>query len=373
MQTSKTQERTGIPQGRTKAGRTAGFLLFLVVLLGINQLLCFLMEPYRSSSEEMWYGYEAKAEENPPDTIIVGTSQGLKGINPECLDPALGSSSYNMSTNMQSLASSREIIQEAAETRAIKRVLLVIDHEVLSLNRADSRRAEQALWMARARSESFPENLKTVWSFVTSPVWIKTSASLTFLTPWVYNRSTDLKRNVREKLAGKVLDDTGHRLSNGYEPGEGVVDQSIHFITLREAATWDAEEPDLTFHSLELRQGNEKILQEICEFCKENGIELTAVVVPYPNYLNIYRLADYAAITDELKDLFSSYGFSFLDFNLTRESAFALSGTDYHDVGHLNSSGAAKFSRFLGTTLKRLDAGEEVTDLFYDPWEFAHD
>ena len=180
-------------------------------------------------------------------------------------------------------------------------------------------------------------------------------------------------RNVREKLAGKVLDDTGHRLSNGYEPGEGVVDQSIHFITLREAATWDAEEPDLTFHSLELRQGNEKILQEICEFCKENGIELTAVVVPYPNYLNIYRLADYAAITDELKDLFSSYGFSFLDFNLTRESAFALSGTDYHDVGHLNSSGAAKFSRFLGTTLKSLDEGEEVTDLFYDPWEFAHD
>ena len=204
---------------KTKGRKIVAFLIFLVALLGINQLLCFLMEPYRSSSEEMWYGYEARAAENPPDTIIVGTSQGLKGINPEYLDPAIGSSSYNMSTNMQSLASSREIIREAAETRAIKRVLLVIDHEVLSLNQADSRRAEQALWMARARSESFPDNLKTIGSFVTNPVWIKTSASLTFLTPWVYNRSTDLERNVREKLAGKVLDDTGHRLSNGYEPG----------------------------------------------------------------------------------------------------------------------------------------------------------
>ena len=373
MQTSKTQERTGTPQGRTRAGRAAGFLLFLAILLGINQLLCFLMEPYRSSSEEMWYGYEARAEENPPDTIIVGTSQGLKGINPEYLDPALGSSSYNMSTNMQSLASSREIIREAAETRAIKRVLLVIDHEVLSLNRADSRRAEQALWMARARSESFPENLKTVWSFVTSPVWIKTSASLTFLTPWVYNRSTDLERNVREKLAGKVLDDTGHRLSNGYEPGEGAVDQSIHFVTLQEAASWDEKQRNSTFHKLNLNRENETNLKEICTFCRENGIELTAVVVPYPNYLNIYRLTDYAAITDELKNLFAAYGFFYLDFNLTRESSFSLSGTDYHDVGHLNSSGAAKFSRFLGTTLKSLDAGEEVTDLFYDPWEFAHD
>ena len=151
------------------------------------------------------------------------------------------------------------------------------------------------------------------------------------------------------------------------------MDQSIHFVTLEEAAAWDEKQRNSTFHKLNLNQKNETNLKEICAFCRENGIELTAVVVPYPNYLNIYRLADYAAITDELKNLFAAYGFSYLDFNLTRESSFSLSGTDYHDVGHLNSSGAAKFSRFLGTTLKSLDAGEEVTDLFYNPWEFAHD
>lgn len=363
MQISETEQK------QNKSGKhAAGIILFVLALILTNVLLSFLIEPYKSSSQEMWDGYAARRT-NPPDTIIVGTSQGLSGISPVDLDSVLGSSSYNMSTNMQSIASSAQIVRTAVTEYHVKRVLLVVDYEVLDLARKDSRRAEQSLWMARARSQSFPESAATVWNFVTDDAFIGTSASLTFFTPWVYNRNTDVRENIQEKLSGKVIDSEGHRREDGYEPSTEQVNPDSFVMTLEGAADWESE--GTNFQDLVLSDENRSELTALCEFCRENGVELTALCVPYLNFMNIYRISDYAAMYDELTALFGAYGYDFYDFNLTRPEYYEKDMADFKDLGHMNTSGAEKFSAFLGEVLKNSEAGEEQNDLFYDPWSFA--
>ena len=87
------------PKRRRMRRKILTVLLLLAALTATNSLLCFLVEPYRSSSEEMWRGYAAFGNMN---TVYAGTSQALSGIIPEDVDKTLGSRSYNMGTNMQS-------------------------------------------------------------------------------------------------------------------------------------------------------------------------------------------------------------------------------------------------------------------------------
>ena len=80
-------------QNRGSAKRTFSFqrntcvllksLCLLVCLFLLNGVLSFLMEPYLGPSEEMWRSYRSCEE---LDTVFVGTSQCLQGINPATLD-----------------------------------------------------------------------------------------------------------------------------------------------------------------------------------------------------------------------------------------------------------------------------------------------
>lgn len=340
--------------------RILRIVALILALIITNGALSFLLEPYRSSSGEMWQGYAA--QENI-DTVFVGTSQCLQGIDPDALDPVLGSNSYNMATNMQSPADSLIAVRTAIEDHGVSRVVLAIDHEILSTARSENFRAEASFVRGKVQAEGSLEAAGDIWAFVTSRDFIGKPISLLYFTPWVYNRSTDIASNVRERLAGEVLDSTGHRTAKGYEPSDEVLDESLPpFTTIEQAGQWDLENPDLDVPYL--TEDNREILTQIIDLCADNDVSLTAIIIPYANWLDIYNAQGYLALRDELASLFASGGASFYDFNLIRQEQYAKSRSDFRDVGHMNRQGAVRFSAYLGAFLQEKEAGTDVDTWF---------
>lgn len=352
-------------QDRGSASRVRLALLKALVLLAclflLNGVLSFLMEPYLGPSEEMWRSYRSCEE---LDTVFVGTSQCLQGINPATLDRVCGSSSCNMATNMQSLANSRDAIAAAIRDHHIQNAVLVIDHEILDLDRSDNFRADQSYWHAKAITEpSISARLLDDLTFMTSPDFFGKPASLTYLTPWVYNRSSNLSRNLKEKISGTILDAEGHRTAQGFLPSSEELNPDFEFITWEEAEEWD--KTAVSLKDLYISEENKEELAGIRDLCAANQVSLTVIVVPYPNWLSIYPLENYLETDAEIASLFAEAGFEFYDFNLILPEYFDASGNEnYSDVGHMNEKGAERFSAFFGEFLKARSSGEDVQAWF---------
>ncbi len=346
---------------RKKSRTLLKCVTLLAVLLLLNGALSWLLEPYLGSSEEMWRNYRSSAQ---LDTVFTGTSLCLQGINPAVLDETHAGHSYNMATNMQSLANSRDAIQTAIRDYHIRNAFLVIDHEILDLDRSDSFRADQSYWHAKAVTEpAVSRRIADDFAFMTSPDFFGKPASLTYLTPWVYNRTASLSLNLREKLSGSILDTEGHRTAQGFLPSQEVLSPDLSFITWDEAEEWD--KTAVSLQDLSISEENLKEMEQLRDLCAENDVKLTVIVVPYPNWLSVYRLEDYLAADRKIAGIFAEDGFDFYDFNLIFPEYFDPSGNEnYSDVGHMNEKGADRFSSFLGTFLNARESGEDVRSWF---------
>ena len=317
----------------------------LTVFILINVLLCFLIEPYRSSSFEMWSGFRGKST---TDLVFVGTSQAECAINPSIINASLGTHSYNMATNMQSLSCSFDAIKTAFREKNVKKAVLCIDIDILSKARKENWQAEQSYFHAKCSTESLPAGTRDSFSFVFDPSVSSSTASITYWFPWIYNRSFDIRNNVEEKIKKTLTDSSGHRDENGYEPTDEVVNQS-HFTTKEEAEAWSAEH-DLIVPTI--TDENRRTLSSILAYCSANNIELTVISIPAPNTFDIYEYKDYLALTDTVDEICSDAGQHFYNFNLLDEDQLSIPIEGFKDVGHTNSKGAAIFSAFLAEFLK---------------------
>ncbi len=355
-----------ISNGMRTAGKTAALL---AMMIAVNAALSWVLEPLCSSSEEMWQNFHAMEQVT---AVYTGTSQCLQGINPLTVDAVLAESddigaewiSYNMATNMQSLANSREAIAAAIEEYGISRAVLAVDHEILTGSRSENARADQSFWRGKALTESsIPERLCDDLRFMTSDAFIGKPASLTYLMPWVYNRTSNIRLNIREKLSGTIIDDSGHRNSRGFQASSEQLDPAQEFISWDEAEQWDQEAESL--QELSISKENEKELESIRDLCSGSGVELIVVILPYPNWLSIYRKDDIIRTDQQLQEIFGSAGYDFYDFNRLLPEYFSASGNEYYsDVGHMNEKGAERFSAFLGKFLQERAKGTEVDSWF---------
>jgi len=330
--------------------RTACIVLVVALMLS-NCLLGFCLEPYRSSSAQMWELY--RQQENL-ELIILGTSQGLSGIRPDIMMETSGEAAFNMSTNMQPFAASKDALETAVRDHGIHTAVLVIDQEMIGTARRDNLRAEASYWRGKGQTGTCLDRLRSAGAFVSDPEVSGTPYSLTYFAPWTYNRSADVLQNIREKLAGQILGQQGLRDEYGYEASDDIADQEIPYVFIGDAASWSRERPEL--EHITLTTGNEELLREICQVCREAQVQLIPIVIPYLNGFNIYDYESYLQSDEQLSGLFAEYGYSFMDFNrLLQEqgkedgTAFGdiLTTTDFKDVGHLNRSGAEKFTRYF--------------------------
>ena len=344
------------------SGRIVALLLIMALFLLGNGFLNYIFTPYRGSSGEMWMYYQ-KAE---PEMIYTGSSQCLCGIDPETVDDILRTSSYNMGTNMQSFRSSYVAIRAAVEEKGVRRVVLCVDDEITGLDRTDNFRADASFQRARNANTNWFTAWRETGAFLMDEPVLMHTGSINYFFPWSYDRVTGIGQNLKEKRDKQVYGETGHRIVTGREPSEEILEVDFTVIGYQEAAAWNQTVDDL--ESLSLSVDSRKELQKIAAFCREKGVELIPITMPYPTVFNLYSLESYQKTVEELTTLFSAYGFDYHNFNFAKSSFYQIDLSEYKDTGHFNSKGAIRFSEVLAGYLEMTET--ERSNCFYTTDDF---
>ncbi len=368
MQGSDTMQ-TGTTHARVeKKTRLRGWKLAAVILVAflvLNGMANLLLTPAASSGMQMWRGY---AGQESLDLVFAGSSQCISGLRPDVITEETGWKAYNMGSNMQSLESSAFAIRSAAAEKGVTKAVLVLDYELLSQEPKDNFRPDASFMHARTQMlrewkgsfrgfwQGVPESLR----FIGRADRMTTTASLCYFFPWTYDRDDHVLRNLRQKFLGATPDPEDMRDVWGFLPSDQILNTDEHYVTLEEASEFD-KTADLTVPTIS--DSNRKLLESLLRDCRDQGITLTGITVPYANFISIYPIDGYTALHHELTELFAKYGYSYYDFNLIRPEYYQAEMSGYKDNGHMNTEGATAFSSFLGSFLLELEEQPDPTAL----------
>lgn len=333
-------------------------LAFILISLGFS----FVLRPYSGSGSEMWQGFVRKGS---LDMVYTGTSFCLCDIDPAIVDEETGLKSYNMGTNMQSIQSSYTAIKQAIKRGGITRAIVGIDPEIMEMDRADNFRAEACFVRNLSDTLPLPQKLPADTAFVTSSDFIGTPTSVLYYVPWTYDRVSNISGNIREKLAGKILDETDHRDENGHYGSDEIYGEGRNFVDLTNVIEWNETADNL--YDIDILDDNLKTLEDIARLCQKNDVELFVIAFPTTQALSIYKLDSYRDYTNTIREMLSSYGVGYYDYNLAREEYVDVFNLEnYRDNGHMNNQGTAEFSKALGIMVNKYENGEDVGSMFYD-------
>ena len=109
-------------------------------------------------------------------------------------------------------------------------------------------------------------------------------------------------------------------------------------------------------------------LKDMISFCQKRGCEVIVLAAPVP-ITSIYSTSYYASFTNQLKELVESEGADYYDINFAKPELWKSEIEHFYDRSHVNEDGAIKFTEAICELLKKKDAGEDVSNLFYQTWE----
>ena len=327
-------------------------IAFLIMFFAVNRFFSFILIPFSASGYELWHGFEQKKGIN---CIYTGSSHCICDINPEVVDKATGLVSYNMGSSMQSIQSSYNSIKQAIDQKKVSKVVLVIDPEIMEMDRNTNFRADACFQKYMTMTLSPVKKVVSDIEFITCSDFIGTPSSINYFIPWTYDRVSDVGNNIKEKLSGKIIAKAEHRDLNGFLPSDKVYENGDRYVDYDSASKWSSEKSDL--HKIEMTDENISTLKDICEICKENKVDLLAITAPFCSAFTYYDFESYTKFGSEIKSILKKYKYQYIDFNYLKKEHFnTIDTSKYRDNGHLNTNGANEFSLILAGILNGNDA-----------------
>jgi hypothetical protein len=294
-------------------------LAFLLVLLGLLTAASLAYRPRDNTKKGGMYYNEAHGYLAYPadefDVFAFGCSNYYNGINPLSLWEQHGITCYDMCTGGQRVYEAYIHLREVLATHHPK-VVLLDGYTVL-------REIDMDEALFSTASYYFPvffyhNNWKTYdWDMLTAPV-----------------EYTNRNRN------------------KGYRPGTK--------ICKVEAGDYMAP----TDERGEFPLMNRIYLRKIAQLCRENGVALVIAAMPAPA---IWDYGCYSVLQQDAQSL----GIPFLDLNLMLEELGIDFQTDFRDDGdHMNNTGAAKVTAYLGQVLSQeYGIADHRGDSAYAQWD----
>lgn len=353
----------------SRGGRWAAFVaLVAAVFVCANALVCWLVEPYGTSTQVTWGTYYQAADDDI-DTVFVGSSTSMVAFDPNVFDEAIGASSFNLGTSGQILRDSLSAARAAIRDHDVRRVVLGVSMPTI-LNEENPESAT-TFFQAKAQGEDLAGVLADAWNLYGDPAFASTSSSLRTLFPWTYSRVTTL-RDVAANVERRLTCANVVEAAALYEPDWTYEGKGFY----RMAFEYDPDanpnnDAALGAEAAVPRDDNMGMLAELCDLCEERGVEFYVVALPTPDVTVLSYGDGWAAAMTEVSELCSAHGATFWDCSMLTPDELDLEYHDWLDTEHLNVTGSAAFSEVLARLVEGREAGEDVSSFFYSMDEFA--
>ena len=338
-------------------------LLVAIAAALVNVSLFYVLVPYGGQTEAIWAQYYSLKSENI-DTLIAGSSYGMECIDPEILDRELGWSVYSLATPFQTRAATMRAVRDAYEDHHIKRLILGSGIDKM-FNSDDGLEYDLSFAHGEALGGSLPRFLAAYGDVALRKQYFGNTKSLAVFTPWLVWHVDHTREAIEENLAMRASlspqEACGvQRLyvtERGHIPHYGQVNLDV----VAQSAT---VAPDSEYEFIE---GAREQYLELFEYCKAHDIQVIMVTTPWPDYslMRYEREGGYAVAMANFEKLAAENDSVLLDFALVRPEVFEPTIEDFHDAWHLNGEGAEKFTQVLADTLKKVEAGEDVSGQFF--------
>lgn len=319
-------------------------VLFLIVLTIFSSAI---MELFLGT--ESYFYQDAKERDGIAGTIdyvVIGSSHGLRAFRPEILDEELDVNSYNLSGSLMTMLGKYEMLTKEIDRNPVKTVVLEMASSTIPRNRKNEGPEGEIYILGR-----FSKVLPRISYFFKS------------IRPSEYGKTyyAVLNRGVKcfYKLRNGKLTQYNTKAYKGYaEFKKDFTDISINYKKKFNSQSLDCQ----------IYQPNIDYLDKIVDYCKSRDIRLIIVTTPV-SLTTVCRYDNFDWSYEWYKKYCSEHDLEFYDFNLLKERTELFSDKgSFHDRYHLGNTGAKVFTNYFCDFMKKVDKGEDVSDLFYDSY-----
>ncbi len=255
------------------------------------------------------------------DVIFVGSSHVFAGINPLQMYRERGIAGYDISIGSQAPWQSYYYIKEVCQKQSPK--IIVFDTYMVGVLKENDYQDYQTV----NNLLNCPFSINKIEAVLASKADSKLSIIMRF--PYIYNKYKEFSTFSCDKFYGQRSDSLGYEYNNGIQEYNNVVDvKNVSDI-------------------LPIDVKSEKYLRLIIEYCQDNNIEIVLTNAPWPcitieSQMRFNKIAEIAA----------EYDIPFLDgCKNCEEIGMDYLVDSYGDNGHLNYSGASKYTTWIGKFL----------------------
>lgn len=309
-------------------------ILFIIVCLGINSLLNYILIPNNYIRVNVH-----NIETNSYDDIFVGTSHGFAAINPIVVDSVTGRKSTNICSGGEYLRDSYYLIKDACRKKTPKRVIYELD---------------PGYWVnPDTENQNYALTYNNMsWSFVKGEYFFAKITSSDFrsaLFPWFQYRQqySAIPTNIKNK---QMKSYKKYNISAFNEAGQAL--QKEGFMSIRRHEGFKTKENLILWDETKILKEVPKYFDRLVNLCKDRDIELVVITTPIPKE----TLEEYSKVFENANNYFSNlmdeYDIPYYNFNYIESKGFDQTIQGYSDYeGHMFGDNADAFSKILGEYL----------------------
>ncbi len=313
-------------------------VFLLAALAAVNATMNYALIPYSYVRLMM---HRITTEQY--DTVFLGTSHGLNGINPKVVEEKTGQKSINLCLGGEFPEDAYFLLKKVCEKGIPKTVIYELDPGYWCTKqgpRGDFNRLYYEMPWSAAKLEYFASKM------------LEMDFRASFF-PWFYYRGQF--KNVKKNISTKQTEDyKEYRIPNPEEIGWDFTDG---FVNAPPSPGTEKRQELTLWEEKDKNEESFRYFEKIAKFCRDKGIALVAIITPVPKE----TLEKYQDNYQEIDAYFSSYmkeqKVPLWNYNLPQRKirGFDYSLNGFSDwEGHMDKDQAGRVSARLAKDLKNI-------------------
>lgn len=321
----------------------------VVTVLTFILISTIVITPYLNSEKAYYQDNRLRGDlAGTIDCIVLGSSHGLAAFDTRVLDEELGCCSYNLSTVRMTLDNKYFILEKELKRNPADIVILEVAYDTLV--RVESEEFSEGDVIAITRMDNTLERLTYMTKYVKLDGWLNMYSRL-FVSGLSYCMDV-LQGNTHSKV------DAGNK---------GFLYQTPTDLTSSEEQT--RESYNYKEVSTDYPKENVEKFDKLVELCNAHGSRLIIAVAPVSDAA-IWKIDGWTNFHKWMLEYCSDHGCEFYDLNMLADRYYLFNDRiSFHDDTHMSGIGANACTEALCEIINRVDAGEDVSSLFYASYQ----